>query len=162
MWVLEQPGVKAPGTANRTTFLPLKMSSTVMGFGPSLVMVRRVMLGRASPTLMVMVISDGGLCCGSGQGLPYPNVPWRSTPALPSQGLAGQGLDHAADVEGLHHIRPPGEQRPRQPRVVHLVDHQFGGDGGEVRLAGDLRQVAEQKLQGRGRHRGAELVLPGL
>ena len=53
-WFLWQVGVKAPGTANSTTFLPLKISSVVFGFGPSAVMTRNVALGRRSPTLMGM------------------------------------------------------------------------------------------------------------
>jgi hypothetical protein len=32
-WFLWQVGVNAPGTANSTTFLPLKTSSVVFGFG---------------------------------------------------------------------------------------------------------------------------------
>ena len=53
---LLQVGVKAPGTANSATFLPLKMSSVVFGFGPSAVITRNVALGRLSPTLMGMGI----------------------------------------------------------------------------------------------------------
>jgi hypothetical protein len=53
---LVQVGVNAPGTANRTTFLPLNISSVVFGFGPSAVMTRKVVLGNVSPTLMVMKI----------------------------------------------------------------------------------------------------------
>src|SRR6185437_2670775 len=50
---LLQVGVKAPGTANSTTFLPLKMSSVVFGLlGPSAVCVRNVVLGNLSPTLI--------------------------------------------------------------------------------------------------------------
>src|SRR5664280_3545206 len=53
MCMLVQVGVKAPGTANRATFLPLKMSSVVLGLlGPSAVMTRNVALGSLSPTLM--------------------------------------------------------------------------------------------------------------
>ena len=52
---LLQVGVKAPGTANSTTFLPLKMSSVVFGLlGPSAVITRNVALGSLSPTLMGM------------------------------------------------------------------------------------------------------------
>src|ERR1035437_5251341 len=54
MWRLLQVGVNAPGTANRATFLPLKMSSVVLGLGPSAVMTRNVALGRRSPTLIGM------------------------------------------------------------------------------------------------------------
>jgi len=54
MCMLVQVGVKAPGTANRATFLPLKMSSVVLGLGPSAVMTRNVALGRRSPTLIAM------------------------------------------------------------------------------------------------------------
>src|SRR5690348_18008741 len=50
----EQVGVKAPGNANKTTFLPLKISSLVMGFGPSAVMVMSLTDGILSPTLMVI------------------------------------------------------------------------------------------------------------
>src|SRR5918996_5315453 len=55
-WALLQVGVKAPGTANSTTFLPLNTSSVVLGFGPSAVMTRNVALGNVSPTLMAMEI----------------------------------------------------------------------------------------------------------
>src|ERR1035437_10209051 len=54
MCMLVQVGVKAPGTANRATFLPLKMSSVVLGLGPSAVITRNVALGRRSPTLIGM------------------------------------------------------------------------------------------------------------
>src|SRR6185295_15005129 len=54
-WALLQVGVKAPGTANSTTFLPLKMSSVVFGFGPSAVITVKLALGMRSPTLMVMI-----------------------------------------------------------------------------------------------------------
>src|SRR5450755_4628235 len=50
---LLQVGVKAPGTANRATFLPLKISSVVFGLlGPSAVITRNVVLGSRSPTLI--------------------------------------------------------------------------------------------------------------
>src|SRR4051812_49839542 len=55
-WFLWQVGVKAPGTANNTTFLPLKISSVVCGFGPSAVIVMNVALGKRSPTLMAMEV----------------------------------------------------------------------------------------------------------
>src|SRR5262245_30815215 len=48
--------VKAPGTANSATFLPLKMSSVVFHAGPSAVMTRNLALGRRSPTLMGMTL----------------------------------------------------------------------------------------------------------
>ncbi len=52
---LLQVGVNAPGTANSTTFLPLKISSVVFGLlGPSAVMTRNVALGNLSPTLIGM------------------------------------------------------------------------------------------------------------
>src|SRR5450631_661005 len=55
MCMLVQVGVKAPGTANRATFLPLKISSVVLGLlGPSAVITRNVALGSLSPTLMGM------------------------------------------------------------------------------------------------------------
>ena len=53
-WFLLQVGVNAPGTANSTTFLPLNTSSLGFGFGPSAVMTRNVVLGRLSPTLIVI------------------------------------------------------------------------------------------------------------
>src|SRR6202142_3373379 len=57
MCMLVQVGVKAPGTANRATFLPLKISSVVFGLlGPSAVITRNVALGSLSPTLMGMCI----------------------------------------------------------------------------------------------------------
>src|SRR6267378_7547338 len=55
-WFLWQVGVKAPGTANSTTFLPLKISSVVCGLGPSAVITVNVVVGRRSPTLMVMML----------------------------------------------------------------------------------------------------------
>ena len=55
MWFLWQVGVNAPGTANSTTFLPLKISSVVFGFGPSPVITVKVALGRRSPTLIAMI-----------------------------------------------------------------------------------------------------------
>src|SRR5258708_2196150 len=53
-WFLWQVGVNAPGTANSTTFLPLKSSSVVIGFGPSAVITVNVPLGTLSPTLIAM------------------------------------------------------------------------------------------------------------
>src|SRR3978361_1639674 len=50
-----QVGVKAPGTANSTTFLPLKMSSVDTSFGPSGVAIISFIDGIVSPTLIVMV-----------------------------------------------------------------------------------------------------------
>jgi hypothetical protein len=50
----EQVGVKAPGTANSATVLPLKMSSVVTGAGPSAVLVMKVAAGSVSPTLIAM------------------------------------------------------------------------------------------------------------
>ena len=49
-----QVGVKAPGTAKRTTFLPLKISSVEISFGPSAVATISFMDGIVSPTLIVM------------------------------------------------------------------------------------------------------------
>src|SRR5271170_40526 len=64
-WFLWQVGVKAPGTANSTTFLPLNNSSVVFGFGPSAVITMKVPLGTRSPTLIAMVsilvVMDGWL-----------------------------------------------------------------------------------------------------
>src|SRR5215472_17588577 len=54
-WRWEQAGVKAPGTANRTTFLPRKISSVVNSFTPSGVSCFSVTDGILSPTLIVMV-----------------------------------------------------------------------------------------------------------
>src|SRR6185437_2838235 len=50
-----QVGVKAPGTENSTTFLPLNSSSVATSFGPSLVIVFSVPEGMRSPALMLMV-----------------------------------------------------------------------------------------------------------
>src|SRR6185503_16808622 len=55
-WLLLQVGVKAPGTANSTTFLPLNNSSVVFGFGPSAVITVNVAFGTRSPTLIAMGI----------------------------------------------------------------------------------------------------------
>ena len=54
---MEQPGVNAPGSANSTTFLPLKMSSVEMLTGPSGPMVPSLHSGILSPVLMVMSVS---------------------------------------------------------------------------------------------------------
>src|SRR5580704_8867198 len=51
-----QVGVKAPGTANSTTFLPLKMSSVDTSLGPSDVAIISFIDGIVSPTLIVMVL----------------------------------------------------------------------------------------------------------
>src|SRR5262245_35119208 len=56
-WLLLQVGVKAPGTANSTTFLPLKSSSLVLGLGPSAVITMNVAAGTRSPTLIAMIKS---------------------------------------------------------------------------------------------------------
>src|SRR6185312_11920547 len=49
-----QVGVKAPGTENSTTFLPLNRSSVETSFGPSLVISLSVPEGMRSPTLIAM------------------------------------------------------------------------------------------------------------
>ena len=55
-----QVGVKAPGTANSTTFLPLNISSVEISLGPSEVPCISFMDGMESPTLMVIVCL---VCC---------------------------------------------------------------------------------------------------
>jgi hypothetical protein len=50
----EQVGVKAPGTASSATVLPLKISSVVMGLGPSDDAVMKTASGSLSPALMVI------------------------------------------------------------------------------------------------------------
>ena len=50
----EHVGVKAPGSPNRATSLPLKMSSVPMASGPSAPMTLRLTDGIRSPTLMVI------------------------------------------------------------------------------------------------------------
>src|SRR5450432_1405741 len=52
-----QVGVKAPGTANSTTFFPLKISSVDTSFGPSAVAIISFIDGIVSPTLIVMSCS---------------------------------------------------------------------------------------------------------
>src|SRR5260370_5343463 len=54
--ILWQVPVKAPGTANSATFLPLKMSSVLFHAGPSDVITRNFASGSRSPTLMGMVL----------------------------------------------------------------------------------------------------------
>ena len=49
-----QVGVNAPGTANITTFFPLKRSSVETSFGPSAVAIISFMDGMESPTLTDM------------------------------------------------------------------------------------------------------------
>src|SRR5579859_2002863 len=50
----EQVGVKAPGSANSTAFLPANSSSDRASFGPSTVMYLSFTDGIFSPTLIVM------------------------------------------------------------------------------------------------------------
>ena len=54
--ILWQVPVKAPGTANNATFLPLKISSVVFHAGPSDVITRNFASGSRSPTLMGMIV----------------------------------------------------------------------------------------------------------
>src|SRR5437588_7298551 len=54
--ILWQVPVKAPGTANKATFLPLKMSSVVFHAGPSGDMTLNLALGSRSPTLTGMTL----------------------------------------------------------------------------------------------------------
>src|SRR5262245_21265419 len=54
IWFLWQVGVNAPGTANNTTFLPLKMSSVVFTAGPSAVITLNLASGNRSPTLIMI------------------------------------------------------------------------------------------------------------
>src|SRR5713101_8198421 len=54
--ILWQVLVKAPGTANNATFLPLKMSSVVFHAGPSGVITRNFASGSGSPTLIGMIV----------------------------------------------------------------------------------------------------------
>jgi len=51
---LWQAGVNAPGTPNRMTFFPLKMSFVVTGAGPFSVICVNVPSGSRSPTPMAM------------------------------------------------------------------------------------------------------------
>src|SRR5262249_62418712 len=55
-WFLWQVGVKAPGTANSTTFFPLNTSSVVLHAGPSAVITLNFASGTRSPTLMAITI----------------------------------------------------------------------------------------------------------
>src|SRR5215468_9131969 len=54
--ILWQVPVKAPGTANSATFLPLKTSSVLFHAGPSDVITRNFASGSRSPTLMGMIL----------------------------------------------------------------------------------------------------------
>ena len=58
-WRAEQVGVKAPGTANRATVLPAKISSVVTGRGPSSVARVRLAEGMRSPIWTVMGAGSG-------------------------------------------------------------------------------------------------------
>src|SRR5580698_9435305 len=68
-----QVGVKAPGTANSTTFFPLKISSVDTSFGPSAVAIISFIDGIVSPTLIAMVFS----------------LPERDSPALGAPVITG-------------------------------------------------------------------------
>src|SRR6516225_1143948 len=54
--ILWQVPVKAPGTANNATFLPLKISSVVFHAGPSAVITRNFVSGSRTPTLIGMTV----------------------------------------------------------------------------------------------------------
>src|SRR5262245_23326073 len=54
--ILWQVPVNAPGTANRATFLSLKISSVVFHAGPSPVITLNLAVGKWSPTLMGMTL----------------------------------------------------------------------------------------------------------
>src|SRR4029077_12160705 len=71
-WFLWQVGVKAPGTANSTTFLPLKTSSVVFQPGPSAVITLNLPSGTRSPTLIMMLPLVGG-CLKIGRYLSVPD-----------------------------------------------------------------------------------------
>ena len=57
MCILWQVPVKAPGTANSATFLPLNTSSVLFQAGPSPAITRNFPSGILSPTLIVMSCS---------------------------------------------------------------------------------------------------------
>src|SRR6185436_317103 len=75
----EQVGVKAPGRANATTFLPLaKSSSVVTGLGPSGPIMRSVAWGTLSPTLTMFLTPLVLAVENSGQGRLGVRAPPRS------------------------------------------------------------------------------------
>src|SRR5262245_57257625 len=80
--ILWQVLVKAPGTANSATFLPLKISSVVFHAGPSAVITRNFASGNRSPTLMGMMVI-----------LSFLIEAWnRAAPAVQLRGHAGHRL----------------------------------------------------------------------
>src|SRR5258705_2938939 len=80
-WLLLQVGVKAPGTANSTTFLPLNNSSVVFGFGPSPVITVKVPLGTRSPTLIAILVSSRRVMDFAGRSN-YRMIPKKPAPDL--------------------------------------------------------------------------------
>src|SRR5260370_17696545 len=75
----EQVGVKAPGTAKSTTFLPLKNSSVVTSLTPSGVISLNFADGTLSPTLMVMAFPFLVVGCELCREM----LGWRRHPFLP-------------------------------------------------------------------------------
>src|ERR1700761_1233485 len=96
-FVLWQGAVEAPGTANRQTFLPLKMSSVVLTCGPSAVITRNLLSGSLSPTWIVIV-----------------NSPWMQRKSL----RPGRFLDWADD---RHNIQSCSDGKRK---AVSLFRHQ--------------------------------------
>src|SRR5208282_559903 len=78
----EQVGVKAPGSANSTTFLPLNISSVVMSLMPSAVMCLSLTEGILSPTLIAIrrplgfVVPDGAKIDRGCSKFQWPRFQW--------------------------------------------------------------------------------------
>ena len=114
MWILWQVRVKAPGTANSTTFLPLKSSSVVLGLRPSGRHDAECRLGHAIADL------DGhGLCPLIAGWLELirrcePIVPLREGPAVDAVGSKRNASSEL--VEPVWHLdrRVVGDRRQRE------------------------------------------------
>src|SRR5476649_1972155 len=142
----EQVGVKAPGSAKATTFLPgAKSSSVVTGLGPSGPIVRSVALGTLSPTLAISLTPPelGRRTLGKRQVVVHASL-----------GVLISGRSFRKVSEMLQHIL-----RRRRFERARLLDEQFLDDATVDDHGVALAARAETVLRGieRQTHRLREL-----
>src|SRR4051794_32750033 len=127
-----QVGVNAPGTANSTTFLPLKTSSVEVSLGPSGVAIISFMDGIGSPALIVMDLLA-----------PL----WLATPRLlPSPA--------ASVTPPCFHLTGPLAPRLRRPQIQH-----HGPDANTCRWA-SLRLIPDRAVAYRDARDGRSAFRP--
>src|SRR5450631_625162 len=157
-------GVKAPGTENSTTFLPLKSSSVVALTGPSLPIRFNVPLGTRSPTLIVMHFSIWCVARRMG-GRPHPRgeqcSEW-TLRALPSGRRVGCGKaarleEHAGHRAAKARLQPAGGrdqgvqlEAGAKAATLEQIDEVLGGNvagrGRRERTAADPADTRIQRL----------------